>query len=89
MTTITITNGYSVQKSVEGGIKNTEQSKKLGIDNYSNSVAEGNAGQVKNRAVVIDTEALFVRTPDGVVHSKDGDHYVPEITNASYMRKVK
>lgn len=39
---------------------------------------------VPEQAVVV--QSLYVMTPDGVIHRRDGDGYDPEITLESYSR---
>jgi hypothetical protein len=68
-----------------GGVSDEHVVKMKHLD--SARIVSGSNQANESKAVVVDTSAMFVRTPDGVVHRKDGVEYVPVVTSASYRVK--
>ncbi|MCE2993646.1 MAG: hypothetical protein ACK5WS_00990 [Alphaproteobacteria bacterium] len=53
-------------------------------NNQLSGKTEGSNKIIAEKAVLV--QSLYMMTPDGVIHRRDGDGYDPEITLESYSR---
>lgn len=84
---VDISNNNVASAEVRGAA--LEHTQKVKSPNNGDAKLESASSGWDDGAVVVDTKAAFVRTPDGVVHRRDRDgSYAPTITNASYSIKT-